>query len=169
MPSRFPGALAAVFASLTLFGCSAVIPVPEGEPDQTESREERELRERFEDVAARLRAACVASDHQAYYRKTACLPSGITGKMLADRSSITKAERTAAAKVFAITNQLNRDSQELMLASGVPAYMKQAERSRREIEPKIQAMQNALLRGRITWGEYNRMRIDLAEESARVE
>jgi len=55
---------------------------------QEDEAEPQSYRERIEVVVQRMRAACVAQDNQPYYRKTACLPSGITDEMTKDSTPI---------------------------------------------------------------------------------
>lgn len=119
--------------------------------------------DQVERVAQRLRAACVSPDYRAYYAKTACLPSGITPKMLEDRTRITNAQRTAAQAVFNITRELSDETRAIMIKTGLPEYMDLAESSRTQADPKIRAMQQGLLEGRLTWGEYNKARLALAQ------
>lgn len=119
--------------------------------------------DQVERVAQRLRAACVSPDYRAYYAKTACLPSGITPKMLEDRTRITKAQKTAAQAVFNITKELSDETRAIMIKTGLPEYMDLAESSRTKADPKIRAMQQGLLEGRLTWGEYNKARLALAQ------
>ena len=63
---------------------------------QEDEAEPQSYRERIEVVVQRMRAACVAQDNQPYYRKTACLPSGITDEMTKDSTRITAAQKRAA-------------------------------------------------------------------------
>ena len=118
-------------------------------------------RARIEEVAARMRAACVADDYQPYFRKTACLPGGITEEMLADRTRITAAQKRAAQKVFALTHALNEETRRIMIESGTPEERARALASQSERDPLISALQEDLLAGRITWGTYNARRLEL--------
>lgn len=118
-------------------------------------------RARIEEVVARMRAACVADDYQPYFRKTACLPGGITEEMLADRTRITAAQKRAAQKVFALTHALNEETRRIMIESGTPEERARALASQSERDPLISALQEDLLAGRITWGTYNARRLEL--------
>lgn len=118
-------------------------------------------RARIEEVAARMRAACVADDYQPYFKKTACLPGGITEEMLADRTRITAAQKRAAREVFALTHALNEETRRIMIESGTPEERARALASHSERDPLISALQKDLLAGRITWGGYNARRLEL--------
>ncbi len=167
--------VAALFIG-TLAGCAVPPPAPETEQpavveadpvvDEQEHRALDALSDRFEVVGVRMRAICVSPENRAYYNKTACLPSGITEAMLKDTSRITKAQKRAAEQVFNATHTLNEETRDLMLKSGIPSYMDEAIESRRTIDPAVKDLQNRLLSGKITWGEYNRERRDLAVRSA---
>lgn len=118
-------------------------------------------RARIEEVASRMRAACVADDYQPYFKKTACLPGGITEEMLADRTRITAAQKRAAREVFALTHALNEETRRIMIESGTPEERARALASQSERDPLISALQEDLLSGRITWGGYNARRLEL--------
>ena len=81
---------------------------------QEDEAEPQSYRERIEVVVQRMRAACVAQDNQPYYRKTACLPSGITDEMTKDSTRITAAQKRAAEAVFAFTHELNEETRRIM-------------------------------------------------------
>lgn len=166
--------VAALFIG-TLAGCAVPppaqieqAPAPEPDPvvEEHEHRALDALSDRFEAVGVRMRAICVSPENRAYFNKTACLPSGITEEMTKDTSRITKAQKRAAEQVFRATHELNEETRDLMLKSGIPSYMDDAIESRRTIDPAIKDLQNRLLSGKITWGEYNRERRELAARSA---
>ena len=99
-------------------------------------------------------SACVAQDNQPYYRKTACLPSGITDEMTKDSTRITAAQKRAAEAVFAFTHELNEETRRIMRETQDPALAARAELSQRLRDPQINTLQEDLLSGKITWGEY---------------
>ncbi|WP_370802828.1 hypothetical protein [Sutterella wadsworthensis] len=130
---------------------------------QEDEAEPQSYRERIEVVVQRMRAACVAQDNQPYYRKTACLPSGITDEMTKDSTRITAAQKRAAEAVFAFTHELNEETRRIMRETQDPALAARAELSQRLRDPQINTLQEDLLSGKITWGEYNTARHALAE------
>ena len=122
---------------------------------QEDEAEPQSYRERIEVVVQRMRAACVAQDNQPYYRKTACLPSGITDEMTKDSTRITAAQKRA--------HELNEETRRIMRETQDPALAARAELSQRLRDPQINTLQEDLLSGKITWGEYNTARRALAE------
>lgn len=112
-----------------------------------------------------LRAACFSQELQSYYRMTPCLASGITRAMMRDNSRITREQRTAAQKVFALTKELNDETLRIMEETGAPELMARATQARAAL-PAAEALQADLLEGRITWGEYNTRRRALHTQAA---
>ncbi len=115
-----------------------------------------------DDVANRLRAACVAPKYKPYFSKTACLPAGITDAMTADKTKITQAQKKAAEEVFSLFRALSEETRTVMLQTGLPEYIDRAEQARRKLDPLANDLQNRLLSGKITWGQYNAERKALA-------
>ncbi|MDO5532728.1 hypothetical protein [Sutterella sp.] len=153
-----------VLVALLLSGCAATLQPAVEKPGLPEEYENR-----IDDVRSRMRAACVARDYQPYFRKTACLPSGITAAMMNDRTRITGEQKRAAERVFVLTHELNEETRRIMIESGVLELAQSAAASRAERDPMILELQNQLLEGRITWGEYNRARFSLYEQGSHPE
>ena len=161
--------LAPLFACtlLVLTGCAATTSSrapaagPAAEASRAADLHSAGYRARIEEVVVRMRAACVADDYQPYFKKTACLPGGITEEMLADRTRITAAQKRAAREVFALTHALNEETRRIMIESGTPEERARALASQSERDPLISALQEDLLAGRITWGGYNARRLEL--------
>ncbi len=109
-------------------------------------------------IARLTHAVCISQKHRAYFAQTACLPSGLTEKQLSSKRKITRNEANAARSVFSALNNLNSQMRDWMRASGYKPYVERAERSEATFVPAVTALQNDLLKGRITWGEYNRRR-----------
>lgn len=167
-----------VLSALLLAGCAvppadqsdiSSIHTTDAENNRTHSlrREPSQYELRFTEVSNRLRAACVAEAFQPYFRKSACLPNGITEAMLNDRTRITREQRRAAEGVFELTRELNEDTRRIMIETGTPQEARIAEESRTLSDPRIEAMQEGLLKGTLTWGEYNMRRLELFEEIQR--
>lgn len=129
--------------------------------------QQQAVRSAAEGVGDRYRAACVSPRYRAYFSKTACLPNGITPKMLADRTKITREQKAAAEAVFKLADELSEEMRAVMIRTGVPRYIELAEASRRSTDPVVKTLQADLLAGRIAWGEYNARRQALGEEAAR--
>lgn len=167
-------ALLALAACLLVGGCATSPSLPVGSaapaapaaPVAESPDAPSAYRKRVADVMLRMRATCVAQGLQPYFRKTACLSSGITDAMLRDRSKITREQRRAAEQVFSITKDLNAETRRVMTESGTPAEARLAEASKRH-DPAIEENQAKLLSGEITWGEYNVRRKALHEQARR--
>lgn len=157
--------------TLMLAGCAALQNNASAPASGTSAAEDSRLpeayREQIARVIQRMRAACIAEDYQPYFRKTACLPSGITDEMTADRTRITAQQKRAAQAVFALTHELNEETRRIMTGTQDAELAAQAEASRRVRDPQISALQNDLLSGKITWGEYNAGRRSLSLSSSR--
>ena len=161
--------LAALLALLT--GCATDQSAQKKETSfwrpHTELVDEQMVRYRAESerIGDRLRAACVSPKFKAYFAKTACLPSGITEKMTADRTKITAAQKRAALEVFKLSHALSEEMRNFMVNTGLPELIDRAETSRRVTDPLIEDLQQRLLAGKITWGQYNTERQSLAERA----
>ncbi len=52
-----------------------------------------------------------------------------------------------------------------MISSGDAHLIKLARHSREMVDPKISALQSSLLKGAMTWAEYNRARLEVYDAS----
>ena len=59
----------------------------------------------------------------------------------------------------------NEDTRSLMISSGDAHLIKLARHSREMVDPKISALQSSLLKGAMTWAEYNRARLEVYDAS----
>ena len=116
---------------------------------QEDEAEPQSYRERIEVVVQRMRAACVAQDNQPYYRKTACLPSGITDEMTKDSTRITAAQKRAAEAVFAFTHELNEETRRIMRETQDPALAARAELSQRLRDPQLNTLRKICCQGKL--------------------
>lgn len=121
--------------------------------------------ERIAVVAREIRAVCSSAANQAYFGHTPCLPAGMTDKHLRDRTRITPEQKKVAQRIFDQLHRLNEETRTFMTESGSPELVTLARHSRETVDPQIQALQDALLSGSITWGEYNRSRLEIFEAS----
>ena len=164
-------ALIAALSSLLLCSCALAPQRPvEGTPigrgaAALETDKRNQFARQIERVAERMRAVCVAPEYKAYFAKTACLPAGITPKMMQDRSKITAAQRKAAEQVFKIARELNDETRRFMIETELPAFKDDVEWSELHVDPQVERLQKELLSGHSTWGEYNTLRRRIADES----
>lgn len=129
--------------------------------------ENEEYHERIAIVARDIRAICTAPANQLYYTRTPCLPAGMTEAHLRDPARMTAQAQVVTKRIFDQLHQLNEETRALMMASGDPDLIRLARRSREVVDPQIKDIQDALLSGKITWGEYNRARLEIFETSSK--
>lgn len=129
--------------------------------------ENEEYHERIAIVARDIRAICAAPANQLYYTRTPCLPAGMTEAHLRDPARMTAQAQVVTKRIFDQLHQLNEETRALMMASGDPDLIRLARRSREVVDPQIKDIQDALLSGKITWGEYNRARLEIFETSSK--
>ena len=157
---------------VTLAGCTATLKTPDArQPAQPQAAlesdpfESAEYLDQIDAVAREMRGMCASSTFQSYFKKTACFPSGITEKQLKDRTRITREEKKVAAKLFALQHDLNARTRAIMMKTGDARMIEVAESSKTRVMPEVEALQDALLSGALTWGEYNAARLRLFEEN----
>ena len=137
-------------------------------PTKAEAKAENEqYHERIAIVARDIRAICTAPANQLYYTRTPCLPAGMTEAHLRDPARLTAQAQVVTKRIFDQLHQLNEETRALMMASGDPDLIRLARRSREVGDPQIKNIQDALLSGKITWGEYNRARLEIFETSSK--
>lgn len=163
---RILTSIAACSATLLLAACGAPSPSPDedlrGAGPTTITPD---YRARIAAVTRLMAEICSRESTQAYYAKTPCLPSGMKRSQVSDASRATWAEKQAAREAFAAMKQMNEETRRLMTASGLEEYRAIVQHSREKVDPRVERMQNGLLSGVLTWGEYNRERLRLLEES----
>lgn len=159
---------------LSLLGGCAVTPTStESKHQSIETAVDREplsqsnehYNERITQVSRDVRAICTSPANRLYYAKTPCLPAGMTEAHLKDRSRITPDAKRVAERVFESLHKINEDTRDLMMSTGNPRLIELAQHSREVVDPKIEAIQSSLLKGAMTWGEYNRARLEVYESS----
>lgn len=164
--------LLSLIAVIALSGCTTVppsqptpLPPEPSRPVIEVQADNQEYLEQIASVAREMRGICAASDFQSYFKKSPCLPSGITETHLKDKSRITKEQKKATARLFARQHELNAKTRAIMMESSDPEMMRMAQLSETRVMPRVDELQQALLSGRITWGEYNRTRLAIFENN----
>lgn len=173
--------LSLLFSIVAIFGLSACTTVPPSDKAsvsveepisadnqtvaESETEKHQEYLERIAAVSKEIRGLCAASVNQSYFKKTPCLPTSITQEQLKDRTHISKEQKKAAQRIFARQKELNSETRLIMIESGDPDMIHRARFSETQTLPKIEELQQALLNGTMTWGEYNRLRLEIFEES----
>ena len=135
-----------------------VAPAPEPAPvDPTVLAYQKRIKQ----TSRLAHAVCIARNNHAYFSHTPCLPNTITEKELRQRQYPSKLELVAAKRVFSALNNMNEQLRSWMLNSGNPEFMKRAQTSASLFVPQAAALQNEFLKGKMTWGEFNRRRLAL--------
>lgn len=137
------------------------------EAENKNENENEQYHERIAIVARNIRAICTAPANQLYYTRTPCLPAGMTEAHLRDPARLTAQAQVVTKRIFDQLHQLNEETRALMMASGDPDLIRLARRSREVVDPQIKNIQDALLSRKITWGEYNRARLEIFETSSK--
>ena len=122
---------------------------------------EKDIQERFLALPGMYRQICLAPELAPYFDKTPCLPSMVTKKHLKDTSRITPVQTAAMRQAVSEIRELNDETRRLMIESGLEPYASHARQAALTLDPLIVTNQNALINGEITWGEYNRRRLEL--------
>ena len=133
----------------------------------TSEAENEKYNERIAIVARDVRAICTAPANRLYYTRTPCLPAGMTEAHLRDPARMTAQAKVVTKRIFDQLHKLNEETRALMMDSVNPDLIRQARQSREIVDPKIKDIQDALLDGKITWGEYNRARLEIFETSSK--
>lgn len=124
---------------------------------------EKEINERFAALPSLMHELCSRDSLSEYFAKTPCLPVQADRKMLTDSTRITAEQRKAMKAALAQIDSLNHETRRLMTESGIEGYVNLVKRAETNVDPLVRANQEKLLSGEITWGQYNRRRIDLSE------
>ena len=116
------------------------------------------IAKRFAEAKNLMDRICRQPSNRAYFAKTPCWATTLTEEQASDTSRITDEESRAAQRVFLQTATVNHKTRRMMLASGIASHQDAVRRSESVNDPKVRDMQNKLLSGQISWGEYNRRR-----------
>lgn len=122
--------------------------------------------DRINKVSRALRNLCVNPKNRAYFEKTPCLPAGMKEVYLQDDSYPTDAQKAVASRLFKEMDSLNDTTRKIMLSSGNPRHVENAKYSARNVQPRIHELQEKFLAGKLTWGDYNRERLAIFNDTA---
>jgi hypothetical protein len=111
------------------------------------------------------RQLCAREDLQPYYRKTPCQPEEATLEQVTDKSRITPSEKEALSKVrsehAALTKRMNDYLRQNDPRSGNSIVL-----IRERMTADIDKVALEFYEGRITRGEYNKKRRDIAQQGS---
>lgn len=122
---------------------------------------EKDIQERFLALPGMYRQICLAPELAPYFDKTPCLPSMATKAHVSDTTRITPIQAAAMRQAVSEIRELNDETRRLMIESGLEPYASHAREAALTYDPLVVTNQNALINGDITWGEYNRRRLEL--------
>ncbi len=122
---------------------------------------EKDIQERFLALPGMYRQICLAPELAPYFDKTPCLPSMATKAHVNDTTRITPVQAAAMRQAVSEIRELNDETRRLMIESGLEPYASHARHAASTLDPLVVTNQNALINGEITWGEYNRRRLEL--------
>lgn len=126
---------------------------------QNQSRVQNE-QTKFKD---RIDQICTNPEYKLYYAKTACRQLDITFEQLADSSKITQQQKAVLVKWRATADAYFKENMAFQRTLGVRGN-KIADLQQRFLVPKSESMALDLYNGKITWGEYNKQRKEMAIE-----
>ncbi len=150
---------------LPLVGCAPVHQMPSEQTliDMAKNLPtEDDIKARYSAVAGVLREMCTSDEYAAYYSKTACLAADMTPRQLKDSTHITDTEKLVMAKVLAEIKELNLETRRIMIDSQLEPYVSSANHAENVTDSMVRINQENLMKGLITWGQYNQMRVRLS-------
>jgi hypothetical protein len=119
------------------------------------------LKEVTDDFTPRFRAVCSTLELQPHFRKSSCFPHEATFEQLADSSRINEQEKLALAKTRAVTQALHQ-LMEHAWSEASPQYATMVIRDHQAIVALYEKASLDFYEGRVTRGEYNRARQEIA-------
>lgn len=121
-------------------------------------------KQRLQQIKKKAAAVCARDDLREYYKKTACLPRLMTFEQLADESKITPAQKVTLVKQRAQVSIIDKETEDA-LAAGGPSMHKALTIMTDFWRPETEKNDLNLYNGKITWGEYNKKRKEIVEET----
>lgn len=123
---------------------------------------------RIGEVSKAALQLCHNPNYRSYFAKTPCLPAGMTTKFLQNNAYPNAQEIKVASLVFRELDQLNQQTRDIMIDSQIERHVRSAQHSEAHVMPRIHDLQNRFLKGKLTWGQYNRERLAIFNETANV-
>jgi len=111
--------------------------------------------------ADKINQICSDPEFKAFYAKTACRQLDITFEQIADNTKITAAQKTALVKQRAAADVYLKDNMAFQRSLGSRGN-KVADLQQNFLMPKSDSIYLDLYNGKITWGEFNKQRKELA-------
>ena len=115
------------------------------------------------EMEKKKRLLCDTSDFKSYYLKTSCLPLEITKGQLTDHTKMTSSQLVVLAKVRTAEDLLYKDERRNLLMVGATgtAVVEILDAYKGSLNKNISDLES----GKVTWGEYNLRRKEIATET----
>jgi hypothetical protein len=113
-------------------------------------------------IVAEMRQLCSRDDLRPHYSKTPCNPEEASLEQLADKTRITNTEKIALSKLRTEVAAINKRAEALISASFDAQIAAAAIASRQNTAAEIEKLVLEFYEGRLTRGEFNKRRQDLA-------
>jgi len=147
----------ACLSTLALVWSSA----PVGGQQPTTEERTTQLRGAYKTYSAERQARCQDPELQAYFSRTTCSPFDFTPDQLADSSTVTEDQKVALQK-----NRDQYEDQKRKLIAAMRKYGGPKDAASASFWEQLDVSEDQnfldLYSGKITWGEYNRIRKGLA-------
>ncbi|MBU3547498.1 hypothetical protein [Polynucleobacter sp. P1-05-14] len=113
-------------------------------------------------IKARQQATCSNPDFKLYYAKSSCLAEDMTFEQLADSTKITPAQKAVLVKQREAVASQQKDQMEINRRLFGAQGAKVADLAQSTLIPQNDKNNLDLYNGKITWGEYNQKRKEIA-------
>lgn len=131
---------------------------------QQQVQRNEELKNIYAEWMKGVRATCNSSELKEYYAKSACLAQEISFEQLADDTKITKEQKEVLPKQRQAVAENRKISDELQVKYFGELGRRRIDLARTFLDMKNDANNLDLYNGKITWGQYNKVRKDIAIE-----
>jgi hypothetical protein len=121
---------------------------------------------RFDQNIEAIKAGCNSPEFQLYYNKTSCSANDITLSQMTDKSKITTAEKSVLEAATINVDNLLKDNLNLSRQLGSQKDKAYADYVETVQNPSLEKNRLDLFDGKITWGDFNRRRKEIADTSA---
>jgi hypothetical protein len=136
---------------------------PVGGQQPTTNEHTPPLRDAYNTYSAERQARCRDPELQVYFSRTTCSPFDFTPDQLADSSTVTEDQKVALQK-----NRDQYEAQKKKLIEAMRKYGGPKDAASASLWEQLDVSEDRnfldLYSGKITWGEYNRIRKGLAAQ-----
>ena len=130
---------------------------------QNQSKES-ELKARWDSIKLTIDAMCSNPELKIYYEKTACNASDISFQHIAEESRITSEQKIVLVKQREQVAKIEKEQDVIQRERGANGQ-KMINVAQSYVRPENEKNNLDLYTGKITWGEYNKRRKEIAAEA----